>query len=321
MPSPKVSRRFVPWPSPPYSSRESRTYPRNLSDQWSQLQSTPWQLRTEPKIRPQKQRTAFKRLIVNQSIYRTHCFCLFLDGLDEYEPAIQEDFSSVVRMLKSWTEDNSDHVKLCVSSREHNVFLNGFSGDNRLRLQDLTRPDMERYIHAELKMPIQDLEKNSIVNNILDRAEGIFLWVRVVVKYLMEQIEDGHGFSDPRKSVQELPLEIEDLFRQVLVSIGTQGPWLRQRAYQIFAMVKKIDDVRKSIDSHHRSSSIYGVLKNSFYYRLPLGSIIFLENYQRDANFAMRGPHTGPGSQISDAKKQLNGLCKGLYWRRIHGHI
>lgn len=75
--------------------------PELFPDQWSHLQFTPWQLRTETKIRPQEIRTAFKRLIGNQSIYRTHCFCFFLDGLDEHEPVVQEDFSSVVRMLNS----------------------------------------------------------------------------------------------------------------------------------------------------------------------------------------------------------------------------
>lgn len=106
--------------------------------------------------------------------------------------------------------------------------------------------------------------------DIFDKAEGIFLWLRVVVKYLMEQIGNGHGLSDLRKSVQELPLEMEGLFRQVLMTIGTKGPWLRQRAYQIFAMVKKIDDVRKSFDSDHRSSSIYMVSKTLCFFRLPL---------------------------------------------------
>lgn len=176
----------------------------------------------------------------------------------------------------------SRHV--CVSSREHNVFLNGFSSSNRTRLQDLTRTDLERYINAELKMPGQGEAKKKLVKQVLDKAHGIFVWVRLVVRYLTEQIEDGHSYDDLQKSLDGVPLEMENLFRHVLDSIGAHGSWLRARAYQILAIAKKIDELRdlSNLDGG-------GSMRGPFSFRLPLICLQFLQNYQKDTRFAMSG--------------------------------
>lgn len=95
-------------------SSNSELIPEVLSDEWKRIQSTPWQLREKVKFRPQETLDAFKRRIGNDAIYKSHCFCFFADGLDEYEPAIDKDFPSVVNMLKKWTTENRDSVKTCM---------------------------------------------------------------------------------------------------------------------------------------------------------------------------------------------------------------
>ncbi|KAK3898760.1 hypothetical protein C8A05DRAFT_37649 [Staphylotrichum tortipilum] len=74
-----------------------------------------------------------------------HKLALFIDGLDEFE--VTDKF----RFLLSFAETaRAEGAKVCVSSREWTVCLDYFRANPSLRLQDLTRGDIERYIRAHL---------------------------------------------------------------------------------------------------------------------------------------------------------------------------
>ncbi len=88
---------------------------------------------------------AFDRLLSDAALCESYRFCLFLDGLDEYEGTEGKDHGDLVKMLGTWTATAQDFVKLFVSSREENVFMNAFSSEQRIRIHDLTRLDMARY--------------------------------------------------------------------------------------------------------------------------------------------------------------------------------
>ena len=117
--------------------------PEVLPKYWNRMKSMPWQVQTELHLPAPEIQAAFGRLIERRSLYKKHCFCFFIDGLDEYEGTYQEDCKAMVELLCSWTEFAPADVKVCVSSREYNVFMNAFSPNRRLRLQDLTQNDME----------------------------------------------------------------------------------------------------------------------------------------------------------------------------------
>jgi hypothetical protein len=139
------------------------------------MKSMPWQVQTEFHLPDDDIRTAFSRLIERRSLYRKRCFCFFIDGLNEYEGTRQEDSKALVELLYSWTKVTLGDVKICVSSREYNVFMNAFSSDRRLHLHDLTRKDIESYIQDQLGHINDDVSKNDLVSAIADNAQGIFL--------------------------------------------------------------------------------------------------------------------------------------------------
>ncbi|RYP21277.1 hypothetical protein DL765_002326 [Monosporascus sp. GIB2] len=109
-----------------------------LPEAWDQVKSTTWQLQTSLRISENDIREAFSRLIKHTNLYKKHSFCFFIDGLDEYEGTRQYDHRDMVDLLCSWTQAAPNEVKICVSSREHNVFTNAFHSENRPRLHDLT---------------------------------------------------------------------------------------------------------------------------------------------------------------------------------------
>ena len=112
--------------------------------------------------------------------------CIFLDGLDEIVQTEQEALLELIDSLKIIS-----NIKLCVSSRPENIFQDHFSEGSMLRVQDLTRKGIAAYVRSTLS-PLQNSPGmcsqswESFIGEILDRAEGVFLWVVLVTRSLQK---------------------------------------------------------------------------------------------------------------------------------------
>lgn len=262
----------------------------------------PWQIQTQLHIPTKDVKAAFSALKNHPTLHQDHCFCYFIDDLDEYEETTQEDFKSVVEMLSDWILASAGSVKICVSSREYNVFLNGFSSERRLRLQDLTRADMELYVRDKLlSRRAPDFE--DLIRAIVGKGDGIFLWVALVVKALRERIEDGHDPQIVIFELESLPRELELLLKTLLDSLS---PSYKQKFYQLFAMMSKL-----------QASCIQRCLS-------PL-ACSFLEDLDGDPSFAMKKDflqfnmdEQNKRVRIDLTKKKINGYCKGLFEFRYY---
>lgn len=262
--------------------------PTVLPDLWQHVTSLPWRTSANFQLRADTVRTGFFRLLHCRDLYKQHCFCFFIDGLDEFEETHQVDYKAMVEILASWTKTATDDVKLCVSSREYNVFLNFFDRNKRLCLQDLTKADMENYIRDRL-LDIHDLEKESIIRTILGKAAGIFLWVTLVIKSIRRRLEDGYQLSAMEEEVNSLPDELEMLFEYLWRSIPKSS---QKKACWTFAMVNCLDKAREWM---------YKV-------RLDLLSYSFLDDYATDQSFAFAAHFSRP--EIGDTTKAEGRRCR-----------
>lgn len=108
-------------------------------------------------------------------------FCMFIDGLDEYEGAPSE----IIQVLESIAESSS--IKLCSSSRRWNDFQRAFGDgkcDNSILLENYTKRDIERFVRDILEKDRsftqaerKDKRYNLFIDDVLRRAKGVFLWV------------------------------------------------------------------------------------------------------------------------------------------------
>ncbi|GAB1321123.1 hypothetical protein MFIFM68171_11333 [Madurella fahalii] len=73
-----------------------------LPELWKDARAAPWQVQTEFLISEKDVRNAFTRLVRTTSLSK-HCFCFFIDGLDEYQETAQKDHKEMVKLLTSWT--------------------------------------------------------------------------------------------------------------------------------------------------------------------------------------------------------------------------
>jgi hypothetical protein len=167
--------------------------------------------------------------------------CIFIDGIDELD-GDHRDLSLFLRGLAS------PRIKLVISSRPINACINAFQGCPSLRLQDLTKSDMATLIEGELcAHPLMaNLSKFSpaaaddLVSEMRDMAEGVFLWVSLVIRLLIDGLENGDDMSDLLRKLRSLPTDLAALYRRMM---NQMSPEYRGQAAEIFQLQMEWRDV------------------------------------------------------------------------------
>ncbi|KAH7390293.1 hypothetical protein BKA64DRAFT_119842 [Cadophora sp. MPI-SDFR-AT-0126] len=194
-----------------------------LPDYWNQIVEFRGQQMTELDISFRKAFEALSKVIGNMELATGHSFCFFIDGLDEFDDP-NEHHTKLVKRLQSWTSRNSRSVKICVSSREENTFMNNLLIGQRLRLHLLTEDDIRKSVEESLghydKFVANSVEdRHRFVDAIVRKAEGVFLWIRLVLHRLGEVLETSGNLKNLHDDLRHIPKELEDLFSTLLASI------------------------------------------------------------------------------------------------------
>ena len=163
-------------------------------------------------------------------------FCFFIDGLDEY----QGDHFGLIQTVQRLAASSS--IKICLSSRPWEEFTDAFGRDKdrTIILQDLTRRDIQLYVHDALKqhhhfakLEEADPRWNELVEELEDRAQGVFLWVTIVVRSLLRGLTHADDVSDLQKRLREFPTELNPFFQHIFDSID---PFYREQTAQLFLL-------------------------------------------------------------------------------------
>ncbi|KAK2736572.1 hypothetical protein CKAH01_07772 [Colletotrichum kahawae] len=272
-----------------------------LPSHWRIAWSTPWQADKELQILDRDVREAFRLLVERSKVNECFRFCFFIDGLDEMEELDDFEHRHLAETLNEWSRYSSANIKFCVSSREYNVFLNHFRQQQRIRLHDLTKRDMAKYVRDELTRSVRvhviaessiDSVVKPLVDSIVERAQGIFLWVKLVVNDLCNQMENGCRPEDLHHDLDKLPNKIDQLFSHFLNSISHDDS---QKAY-------------RTLDITVNTS------KWSVWFTLLRWNFLEVEKKDQPApSFESR--ISRPGSNFEDvevSKKRLNSCLRGL---------
>lgn len=154
-----------------------------------------------------------------------HCFCFFIDGLDEYQEGRMTS-SDLINIVKSL--DRSPNVKLCVSSRPWSAFTEAFgqNTDLQLRVQDLTRGDIQQYVSDKFneslrfrKLRTTDSSYSHLVETICQRSSGVFLWVFLAVRDQLDGFTNGDSISLLQDRLDRLPEDLDEFFQHMLAAI------------------------------------------------------------------------------------------------------
>jgi hypothetical protein len=141
-----------------------------------------------------------------------------IDGLDEFDG----DHEELANLFREITK--APHIKMCLSSRPWVVFEDFFGQCPNLRLQNLTFKDIERYVmgklshnDAFLKLSTEEPEAAPVLTQeIVEKADGVFLWVNIVVRSLLGGIRNRDELSDLWARLRSMPRELEPLYSHLL---------------------------------------------------------------------------------------------------------
>ncbi|KAK3319986.1 hypothetical protein B0T19DRAFT_276585 [Cercophora scortea] len=167
---------------------------------------------------------------------------LFVDGLDEYDGRCEE----LVELLKKLQADHG--FKLCVSSRPWNVFSDAFRTSPSLRMEDLTKDDLHIYIKRRLAQSygFEELRRiypakiAELVCAIEDKAQGVFLWVVLVVEQLLQVAQDVPRLDAIWQALDDLPEGLEALYNAIQKSLSGTQVETASKLYQIVFEWKRV---------------------------------------------------------------------------------
>ena len=189
------------------------------------------------------------------------CICLFIDGLDEFEgqPSI---LIELVRVLAS----QGDCIKLCLASRPWVEFGDAFRQKPQLLLEDLTYNDIKFFVtrkfddHPEfnnLKICEPDFA-DQLVENIVSKGQGVFLWIALVVASLLSGISFGDRVEDLQRRLDLLPPDLEDLYGRLIDGLD---PFYHKHRAQLMMLVESAQEALPVLVLYFADGGTIGILK------------------------------------------------------------
>lgn len=224
-------------------------------------------------------------------------FCWFIDGLDEYAG----DSSALCEFLIPLTK--SKNLKLCVSSRPMNVFIDAFGSSPQLAIHEYTRNDIANFARERLQShrrwlscSANMIEKERLISDIRDKANGVFLWVCLVTMSLRDGLTNDDDLGELRKRLEAMPSELEQLFKQMLDSINHVYHEKMAQTFLLALQAYEIPDLT---------------------WPFMFDALVHHENEEADDNYAIHSPLRSPSgadldSQRSRMRRRLNARSHGL---------
>lgn len=220
----------------------------------------PKQWKTErriPELDDRQFSEAFEILVGDSDILQEYCFCFFIDGLDEFEASIslqRETHAALADKLLMWAINSNGGVKICASSRHFPEFTTTFPSSQQLTLQKLTEDDISTLVASRLQSnhrfvklsemsEAHEIRCDALVRRILAEAEGVFLWVVLVLNELERAIVTSESIELLERIVATSPKEIKDFVQAIILSI----PEIHQQgALYLLAVVMRMEGVLTS---------------------------------------------------------------------------
>lgn len=234
-------------------------------------------------------RSMFKRAV--QHISSEAKIILFVDGLDEFDG----NSDLLISTMRDAIAESSS-IKLCVASRPWNEFQQAFKGKPSLRLQDLTRSDIKSYVEAMFNQNLRFLAlrddgaevADELINSVVSKASGVFLWVRIVVSSLLTGLNHADRVSDLQRRLDRLPEDLENLYERILDDID---PFYLQHAAEYFLLMEACPEPPPAL--------LFSFADEEKLLDLP--SSLLSSDHQEDLF-----------KRVRDIAIRLNSRCKGL---------
>lgn len=254
---------------------------------------------------------ALEALFEQTDFLLSHRLVFFIDGLDEYHG----DHDGMLKTLLKWTKEHKSDIKLCVSSREWEIFTQRLADCPRIKLQEITRRDMQTYVNEELyeneeftQVSLRRPEILNLADIITQKAEGVFLWVKITLRNLGWGLLSGESVRELQARISALPNELEALYQSIFNSIRNRGHT---------SQIDKMRAMRTILTVSRYANAREESIPWPSLFQVPLMYYSFIDEYQRDKDFAINLPlgkmeTSTQRERIEKARRMIYQRCMGL---------
>ncbi|KAK8037378.1 hypothetical protein PG991_000724 [Apiospora marii] len=162
---------------------------------------------------------AFERIL--ECSRGTFKLCLFIDGLDEFDG----DHEMLVEMFAKVV--SHPNVKACLASRPWLVFEDALLCKPHLEVHHLTYPDIVGFTtarfhentHFQRLLRRDPAKEDVLIDAVAKRSSGVFLWVELATKSLLNGLRNHDRLSDLQRRLEEVPPDLEGFYKKIFSSI------------------------------------------------------------------------------------------------------
>ncbi|KAL8311280.1 hypothetical protein RB597_002067 [Gaeumannomyces tritici] len=157
--------------------------------------------------------------LVLPDILRARRVLIFVDALDECGKdnalALVSQFNSLLRGLPADAGFRRFHI--CFSCRYYPIVnpCGGHDSQLEINLEEENESDIQVYVHSMISDLQEQTQQPTVQELIASRANGVFMWARLAVEKVQELASEGHSETKIRNSVNLLPRELEEVYRQL----------------------------------------------------------------------------------------------------------
>ena len=149
---------------------------------------------------------------------------IFVDGLDEFDVPPTEIAALIHRITSRRA------VKICIASRPWPEFHDAFLGCPGLEMHLLTYQDIKSFTSGQFAQSpgFLDLEKiypretNRLMDEIVTKSNGVFLWTALVMQSLLQLLVEGASLQQLDSTLQQMPSDIEKLYDAIHAKIPSR---------------------------------------------------------------------------------------------------
>lgn len=148
--------------------------------------------------------------------------CIFVDALDEHDGNHRDLLSNLDRLTRL-TSNSFFRLRLCLAGRQENIFKDAFRDCPGFSIHEHTTGDIRRYTEGRIQDAMSgkltrasELALSSLIEDIIDKAEGVFLWVKLVNDEFVEGLCEGDSIEELRDLLSGIPNELEELYTRAL---------------------------------------------------------------------------------------------------------
>ena len=177
---------------------------------------------------------------------------LFIDGFDECDGSHADQLDFLKNLVES-SKNSKLSIKICIASRAEVDIRLRLSNYPSLAIHHFTEPDISAYVAKRLKAAWELMASQpddttatsdqGLIDNVVRKAEGVFLWVNLVVTPLVMAIEAEAEISDLHREVNRLPEGLELLYQRIVAKIPQNRLHDAINFLQIVAITNTHDDL------------------------------------------------------------------------------